>query len=324
MSTADSAAASSTAASGVPAAASGNLDELMLAMDVVDTLRHRERLVARELDEDVREEQLIERLRALYKSQGIDVPDHIIAEGVKGLEESRFAYTPPRPGIARTLAMLWVRRATYGKWAAASLAALIAVIGLYQFGVVRPRQQAAETARIELAETLPLQLAAAYQAVTAEAQVPAARQRADAIRVQAQSALDRGNAAEARAAVAELDGLSAALRQEYGLFIAGRPEDQTGFYREHPSFQGRAYFVVVDAIDPAGNPVRLPIRNDETNEVETVSRFAVRVPTATFEAVRNDKAMNGIVQNARLGEKRRGFVEPEFRMPVLDGRITRW
>jgi hypothetical protein len=40
--------------------------------------------------------------------------------------------------------------------------------------------------------------------------------------------------------------------------------------------------------------------------------------------VRSDKARNGIVQNARLAEKRRGSIEPEFRMPVLDGRITRW
>jgi hypothetical protein len=69
---------------------------------------------------------------------------------------------------------------------------------------------------------------------------------------------------------------------------------------------------------------QLPIRNDETNQTEVVSRFAVRVPLETFEAVRNDKARHGIVQNARRGEKRRGFLEPEFGIPVLDGRITRW
>ena len=117
---------------------------------------------------------------------------------------------------------------------------------------------------------------------------------------------------------------AAVLRREYVLRIAGRPQDQTGFFREHPSFQGRAYFIVVDAVDPDGKPVELPIHNDETNKTETVSRFAVRVPIETFDAVRNDKARNGIVQNARMAEKRRGFIEPEFRMPVLEGRITRW
>ena len=35
----------------------------MIAMDVVDTLRHREDLVRRELDEEGREAELIERLR---------------------------------------------------------------------------------------------------------------------------------------------------------------------------------------------------------------------------------------------------------------------
>jgi hypothetical protein len=40
--------------------------------------------------------------------------------------------------------------------------------------------------------------------------------------------------------------------------------------------------------------------------------------------VRSDKTRNGIVQNARMAEKRRGFLEPEFRMPALEGRITAW
>jgi len=312
------------AAADKPAAAPATLDDVMLAMDVVDTLRHRERLVERELNEEVREDQLIERLRALYKSQGIEVPDSILNEGVQALKESRFVYTPPKPGFARTMATLWVKRSTYGKWLGGGLAALVVVLALYHFGVVRPRQQAAEAARIELAETLPRQLAAAHQAITAEARVPDARQRADAILAQGRTALDRGNAAEARAATSELDRLAVALRQEYVLRIAGRPQDQTGFFREHPRYQGRAYFIVVDAIDPAGKPVQLPVRNDETNRTETVSRFAVRVPIETFDAVRNDKSRNGIVQNARMAEKRRGYIEPEFRMPALEGRITRW
>jgi hypothetical protein len=307
-----------------PAVAPATLDDVMLAMDVVDTLRHRERLVERELNEALREEQLIERLRALYKSQGIEVPDSVIAQGVKALKEARFVYTPPGPSFRRTLATFWVKRTTYGKWFAGAVAALAVIIGAYHFGVVRPRQQAAEATRVELAETLPRQLAAAHQAVAADARVPAARERADAVLAQGRAALERGTAAGARAAVAELDGLAAALRQEYVLRIAGRPQDQTGFFREHPRFQGHAYFIVVDALDPSGKPVELKIRNDETNTTETVSRFAVRVPSETFDAVRNDKARNGIVQNARMAEKRRGFLEPEFRMPVLEGRITRW
>lgn len=306
------------------AAVPPTLDDLMLAMDVVDTLRHRERLVERELNEEFREGQLIERLRALYKSQGMEVPDRVIAEGVQALKDSRFVYTPTKRSFRRSLATLWVRRGAYGKWLAGGLAGLFLLSAVYHFGIVRPREQAAEAARIDLTETLPRALKAAYQEVTSETQAASVRQQADAMLVEGQAAIDRGQAEAARAALAELDGLATRLRQEYVLRIAGRLEDQTGFFREHPKFGGRAYFVVVDAVDRSGNPVRLPIRNDETNETETVSRFAVRVPIETFEAVRSDKARNGIVQNARLAEKRRGVLEPDYRMRVLEGRLFRW
>jgi len=68
----------------------------------------------------------------------------------------------------------------------------------------------------------------------------------------------------------------------------------------------------------------LSIRNDETNKTESVSHFAIRVPPETFEAVRSDKARNGIVQNSSIAEKHRGYLQPEYRMPVMEGRITRW
>jgi len=73
------------------------LDDVMLAMDVVDTLRHNQDLVARELAGEARETQLIDKLRQLYHQQGIEVSDAILKEGVAALSESRFVYTPPKP-----------------------------------------------------------------------------------------------------------------------------------------------------------------------------------------------------------------------------------
>ena len=68
-----------------PPAKAARLDDLMMSMDVVDTLRHQESLVARELDDDARERELLERLRQIYRGQGIDVPERILQEGVKAL-----------------------------------------------------------------------------------------------------------------------------------------------------------------------------------------------------------------------------------------------
>ena len=56
------------------------LDDVMIAMDIVDVLRHDERLVERELNDDKRRAKLIERLHNLYKGQGIEVPDEILEE----------------------------------------------------------------------------------------------------------------------------------------------------------------------------------------------------------------------------------------------------
>lgn len=90
------------------------LDEVMLAMDVVDTLRHQRAQVAAELDEDKREAQLIARVHSIYESQGMDVPSDVIAEGVKALVEDRFKYDPPARSFAVRLAEIYVER---GKWA---------------------------------------------------------------------------------------------------------------------------------------------------------------------------------------------------------------
>ena len=50
-------------------------------MDVVDSLRHADKLVERELSTEERDRQLKERLRQLYSAQGIDVPEHTLDEG---------------------------------------------------------------------------------------------------------------------------------------------------------------------------------------------------------------------------------------------------
>src|SRR5215475_221766 len=91
------------------------LDDVMIAMDVVDTLRHRDDLVRRELDEEGREAELIERLREIYHDQGIAVPDKVLLDGVKALKESRFAYTPPPAGWKRTVLTAWAGRDVYGR-----------------------------------------------------------------------------------------------------------------------------------------------------------------------------------------------------------------
>ena len=115
------------------------LDEVMLAMDVVDTLRHRALLVERELHAEDRDQKLLERLRELYAAQGIEVPEHVLQEGVRALREDRFTYKPPAPGLGVTLARLYIHRARWGKGLLAMVALVAVIWGGYRLFVSGPQ-----------------------------------------------------------------------------------------------------------------------------------------------------------------------------------------
>ncbi|MBP6014695.1 MAG: hypothetical protein KBA31_20885 [Alphaproteobacteria bacterium] len=299
------------------------LDELMLAMDVVDTIRHRDLLVARELGQGERDDALRNRLREIYKSQGIEVTDAIIDQGIKALRESRFVYAPPAPGLGRTLALIWVRRAAIVGWTGALLIAIGALWGGYHYGVVAPAERAAETARIELAETLPKALADANAAVMAEARIDAARAQAEGLRRDGQAALAARNPDGARTAIAGLEALRTKLVQTYQLRIVA--EGTTGFFRiPNVNESARNYYIVVEAIDPAGRALTLPVTNEEDSRTYNVTAWGVRVPQDVFEAVARDKRDNGIIENRILGDKQRGELDPRYRMSVLGGAVTSW
>jgi len=309
-----------------------SLDELMLAMDVVDTLRHQESLVSRELSEERRDEELLERLRQIYHGQGIEVPDRVLREGVKALKEQRFVYTPPGPSFARTVANLWVSRGRIGR----GLLTLLAVLGLgwgaYHVGIEQPaRQRAAqeqaqiERNRRELAGTLPQALEQGHEDVVREARVPAAREQAARILADGQAAIARGDADGAREAINDLEILRADLRREFTLRIVSRPGEPSGVWRapqRNPA--GRNYYLIVEPVGPDGRVLSLPVTSEEDGRTVTTSKWGVRVSEDVAEQVRRDKNDDGIVQRNRLGEKRRGFLDIEYLMPVLGGAITQW
>jgi hypothetical protein len=308
-------------ASGTPQ----KLDDIMIAMDVVDTLRHREDLVRRELSEEEREAELITRLRKIYKDQGIEVPDAVLADGVKALKESRFVYTPPPGGWKRSLLTAWARRDTLGKRGAALLALLLAGwVGYYAL-VSRPAKLAAERARIEITETLPRALRQAHADVLAVTGDEAAKQKAAALLADGEQLIRAGDRAGAAKVSADLAALRDELIREYALTIVSRPGEVTGVWRRPPgNSQARNYYLIVEAIAPDGRRLSLPVRNEETGATETVDKFGVRVPQNVFETVARDKRDDGIVQKNRFGVKRRGTLAVDYQMPFEGGFITKW
>lgn len=300
------------------------LSEVMLAMDVVDTLRHREGVALRELEQEGRDDLLKERLRDIYEDQGLVVSDRILEEGIRALRDSRFTYQPTPPSFSRTLAGLWVKRKVIGT-ALAAVVLLAAVWIGWSFWEQSRAERAAEAARVEITETLPRQLEQVSAAALSAAESEEARRRIELLQAEASLALSRSDAEAARVALDALERLRSDLLQTYEVRIVSRPGEDSGIYRIPDVNTGaRNYYLIVEAITPDGERLALPVRNEETGATEVVSKWAVRVPEAIYEAVRRDKLEDGIVQNDIVATKPRGVLEPAYTMDVSGGAITEW
>ena len=301
---------------GIPQAAAAErppLDDVMRAMDVVDTLRRRQQLVERELDEEGRALDLKERLRKIYAAQGIAVPDHVLEEGVAALREDRFVYQPPERSLATRLAHLYVRRRVWGRWLVGGVAALVLGASAYYATVVAPRS------------ALPNEVNALHGQVLALAESDPARGLAGSYRAAAESALKGGNEKAAREMLVAMKALRETLEQEYTLRIVSRPGEHSGVWRvpdDNPD--AKNYYLIVEAVDARGNAVPVEVTSEETGKRKRVSQWGLRVSEADFRRVAADKQDDGIIQNNRFGVKRRGFLDPEYEVPTAGGALTEW
>ena len=289
------------------------LDDVMLAMDVVDTLRRRERLVLKELDESGREEDLKRRLRNIYAQQGIDVPDHVLEQGVAALKEDRFTYKPPQAGIARRLALIYVRRGRWGKWLGGGLAAAVLAAAGNYFMFVAPDR------------ALPEELTRQHAEVVALAATDHARAVAQKIHDVGAAALRNEDTEAAKVALGRLEQLHNSLEREYTIRIVNRQGERSGVWRvPDVNESAKNFYVIVEAVGADGAPLEVTVENEETGTSERVRVWGLRVDEATFDAVGRDKQDDGIIENDRFGYKRRGHLKPAYEMPSSGGAITRW
>jgi hypothetical protein len=302
-----------TAAPAMIAGSTHPLDEVMLAMDVVDTLRRRERLVTTALDDLDRKEDLKERLRKIYAAQGIDVPDHVIEQGVAALEEGRFTYSPPPRSLATRLARIYVNRGDWGKWVGGILGVMILAAVIHYVSFVAPDAD------------LPQDLVRVHSEAIALSGNDRARETLERYLGAGQSALRNDDIEGARRALRELETARTILGQEYSLRIVNRPGERSGVWRIPDVNTGaRNYYILVEAVDPTGRVLRVPILNEETRETETVASWGLRVDEETFNAVARDKQDDGIIERDRFGFKARGELVPRYDMRTTGGAITKW
>ena len=307
------------------AAQSPKLDDLMLAMDVVDTLRHDQRVVEQELSASLSDEALVERLREIYKGQGIEVSDQVLQEGVKALREKRFSYKPPAPGLARSLAMMWIDRARYG-WILLGALAILAIIGAgHYFLVTQPQEEARAREHQELTVTLPKTLDDDFADVMRESKVEQANKAAAQILADGKAALARGDLPAARKSITDMEALRDELRAVYVLRIINRRGEASGVWRRPPKNpEGRNDYLIVEAVTPDGTVLPRKIMNEETGELTKVDKWGVRVSRQIYERVAAEKRQTGIIESNVVAKKERGQLDLDYVIPVVGGTITKW
>jgi hypothetical protein len=293
------------------------LEELMVAMDVVDTIRHRQLVVERELDAAGRRLRLVERLREIYTAQGIEVTDAALEAGVDALEQERFAYTPAAAGLSTALAKLYVRRERWMK----PLLAVVAIAVILWLGWFFTVQQ--PQTRFEAA--LPGRIEATYAAIVAQSRSDAATSAADELLAEAQRAIRAKEFGAAESAHEELETLLSELELAYEIRIVSRPDEFSGIWRvPDVNPEAKNYYLIVEAVDADGNILPRRVRNEEDGRFYTVRKWGVRVDEATFEAVAADKRDDGIVQDYVLGAKSAGELDAEYVVPTSGATITQW
>jgi hypothetical protein len=413
------------------------LDEVMLAMDVVDTLRHQKSLVDRELKSEDHDQALIKKVRKIYAGQGLEVSDEIVARGVKALREERFTYIPPKKSFQLMLAHLYVNRGRWAKRGALVVAAIFVVYLVYQFAYVVPKNRsrkkdaqkinfrlgqqqdqisvakehiahlanslakikqnvphkaaagfkglvgdaereiaaaqgkiqsldklalkpgldpdkAAKTGvsvsrrldqRAELISALKSHLVNADQAVTslgglkvlpdkladqrdrilAVARENGAKQQAQKLYSDAMTALGRGDVKAVQKRYSSLQQLYDQLVQEYKLRIVSRQGIQSGVWRYPKSnSKARNYYIIVEAVTSDGRRLTVPITSEEDGQTRNVKQWGLRVKASIFEQIKRDKQDDGIISRNVFGEKRRGYLQPQYHIPTTGGAITQW
>lgn len=293
------------------------LEDVMVAMDVVDTLRHQQTLVDRELDDESRRIRLLERLREIYRGQGIEVSDKILEEGISALEQERFKYRPATPSGSSRLALWYVRRDKWGKPFLSLLLIAAILSSVFYFADVRPRQIAQSA--------IPDTIVNSLNEIRSVAKDPTIISQSEQLASSAQAAFNAGKFKQAKTIQDEMENTLRVLRQNYQLRIVSRPNELSGVWRNTEiNRQNKNYYLIVEALDSNNKQLTLPILNEENNKTTMVAKWGVRVSQETFNKVANDKRDDGIIQGNIVGEKMPGELTVQYKIPTTGASITQW
>lgn len=296
-------------------------DEVLRVMDAAQVIH--ERQAALREHESFDREAAIRDIQVMYEELGDLVERDVIERALDEYLSQRYAFRGAPRGLPRMLALLYVRRGRIARRVllpAAGVAALVWV-GVAGLDMAERRAEArAAAAEIERAARfgdLQADVERLHAAVLSAAIEDLALERAAELGRIAEAQVGARDVVGLGQTVGLYDDLYGAVTSEYRLVITG------GVWRQDNSDPRiRNNYLLVEAIDPAGRPVAMPVRNEETGATERVAKWGERVPREVYDRVAADRQDNGIIDHDDFGLKRRGFITAERAYPDI-GQITR-
>jgi len=173
------------------------------------------------------------------------------------------------------------------------------------------------------AAALPQMVRSSMDAIVDISKDPAATQQAEALALQATSALEAGRYSDARSALDELRGIESALASKYNLVIVSRPGSKSGAWRfpnDRPNDPAaKRFYLIVEAVSPSGRVMPQNILSEETGRVSQVTTWGERVSEAEYESVKTDKTNDGVLQDNLFATKDVGYLTPAFKKGIKAG-----
>jgi hypothetical protein len=319
-------------ATGLASITDPDLGEMLKILDAASAMRRERELVAEQLSADEYHARLRERLLEAAKATGDPVKPEEVDAAIRLYFERLHAYSDPPMSLAVVLAHAYVRRGAILAWTVGILAAGFCFWALFlnpgsPFGIVGARERGVARAWGRVEKELAVARANAADS-TASARLEGLAVRAEALRAQ-------GDAAKLDAVADEAESIAKELESEYVIEVVHGPGEKSAVDRYYTDEAGKrisGYYLIVEARDPRGRPVKVSIRNGEVdNRTDLVSRWAERVPLEVYERLRADKQSDGRLDEYVFGSKKRGVLSVEVEMRGPDGvplrrlgQITEW
>lgn len=351
--------------------ADASMDDMLRIMDVATALRRQRETAEAQLDVATAKVRLRERLLATAAAAGEPVTAAEVDAAIEEYFRRQHEYRDPPRSWASVWAHLWVMRGSLLVMFCVLSIATVGVVFLAQSvassftrspeqpktEIPRPVFSTPPTQTSPVPHVAPLptpsapvpaqvpapvrdtnaELAALWAsferdaaAATALAADDDARRRVQRVVTLAASANTAGDLVRLRSAVGDLGALMQRLDQEYVVTIVSRQGEQSGVDR-YQNGKLSGYYAIVEAIAPNGSKLSQSIKNAETGNTDSVTKWGELVPDEVWNRIVADKKADGVVDDAEFARKVRGsYAETTT---ILDGlgkplgrgrQITRW